>query len=297
VFYPTFPTSLILEGSLRFKDETSWVIKGRDDNAKTLALKLKKTMKMEGCTETNLRNLFYLTIETDSKATTKDWVSLNYNSQILFKILEAPRSNKKIAFITPPITSMLDLVGEMISLSLLFSLSVLRTGGMLLHGALAEYHGKGVILLGRGGMGKTTASNRLVSPWRSLSDDGTIVVRDPAGKFWAHPWPTWSNLSMGHAKNVWDVNYGIPLESIFLLSWEEEPEISQPNPSQAIAELIDRTIDCFWGWHHQADKALTRKAHRLVFQNACELFKHVPCYTLGVTPDNIFWKPMEKTIG
>ena len=50
-------------------------------------------------------------------------------------------------------------------------------GGLLVHGALVEWNGTGVILAGPGGVGKTTASKRLPSTWRSLSDDTALIVK------------------------------------------------------------------------------------------------------------------------
>ena len=63
----------------------------------------------------------------------------------------------------------------------------LARNGLLLHGALAVHNGAGFILAGPSGVGKTTASRRLPLPWRSLSDDCVLVVRDANGRYWAHP--------------------------------------------------------------------------------------------------------------
>ena len=58
---------------------------------------------------------------------------------------------------------------------------VLARDGLFLHGALAERNGFGVILAGPSGVGKTTASVRLPSPWRpglpgASSGKATILV-------------------------------------------------------------------------------------------------------------------------
>ena len=76
---------------------------------------------------------------------------------------------------------------NLVRLSLIFAREAQARGGILIHGALAEREGSGVILAAPGGTGKTTASNRLPAPWRSLCDDSTLVVRDPQGNYWAHP--------------------------------------------------------------------------------------------------------------
>ena len=86
-----------------------------------------------------------------------------------------------------------------------------KNGGLLVHGALAEWNGIGVILAGPGGVGKTTASKRLPRPWRSLSDDNTLIVKSPDGTYWAHPWPTWSRYRQGDMSGSWDVQAAVKL--------------------------------------------------------------------------------------
>ncbi len=90
-------------------------------------------------------------------------------------------------------------------------------GGLLIHGALAAWQGSaekaggmvsGAIMAGPGSVGKTTASSRLSGPWRSLSDDMTLVVRDPQGHYWAHPWPTWGRFLENAAGVSWPVPQG-----------------------------------------------------------------------------------------
>ncbi len=88
-----------------------------------------------------------------------------------------------------------------------------KNGGLLVHGALAEWNGQGVILAGPGGVGKTTASKRLPRPWRSLSDDNTLIVKSPDGSYWAHPWPTWSQYRQGKMSGSWDVQTAVQARS------------------------------------------------------------------------------------
>jgi SynChlorMet cassette protein ScmC len=96
---------------------------------------------------------------------------------------------------------------HLVQLSLILAREAQTCGGVLLHGALAEWNGLGVILAAPGGMGKTTASNRLPAPWRSLSDDLTLIVRDSQKNYWAHPWPTWSRFLWGGAGGEWNVQF------------------------------------------------------------------------------------------
>ena len=54
----------------------------------------------------------------------------------------------------------------------------IQNGGLPFHAALAEFKGKGVLLVGSGDKGKTTCYNRLREPWRGLCDDELLVVLD-----------------------------------------------------------------------------------------------------------------------
>jgi hypothetical protein len=96
--------------------------------------------------------------------------------------------------------------------------AALRQGALLVHGALAEYCGSGFIMAGPGTVGKSTASRRLPSSWRSLSDDMTLVVRDDQGQYWAHPWPTWSRFHYGGPGGSWAVERAVPHPAVFFLS-------------------------------------------------------------------------------
>lgn len=100
---------------------------------------------------------------------------------------------------------------QLVQLSLAIASWAEDRGGLLLHGALAEHDGRGAILAGPGGVGKTTASRRLPPSWRSLSDDVALVVRGVDGKYWAHPWPTWSRFMFGGPCGSWDVQHAVPL--------------------------------------------------------------------------------------
>ena len=98
-------------------------------------------------------------------------------------------------------------------------------GGLLFHGALAEYRGSAFIMAGPGDVGKSTASRRLPSPWRSLCDDMTLVVRDCKGRFWAHPWPTWSRFNNGGPGGSWAVEQAVPLRAQVDIIEGEEPGV------------------------------------------------------------------------
>lgn len=168
-----------------------------------------------------------------------------------------------------------------------------KNGGLLVHGALAECHGGGVILAGPGGVGKTTASKRLPYPWRSLSDDTTLIVKSSDGAYWAHPWPTWSRCRMGDMSGSWNVQAAVKLEMICMLSRSVGDHIFRLPIRQAISELVDVSGQTFFIMANGMDKNAIRRINLMRFHNAVALSKEVPVCRLEISPNGEFWKDIE----
>ena len=192
-------------------------------------------------------------------------------------------------------------------------------GGVLLHSALAvrspfpaipgivperEKEEGAVLLAGRSGIGKSTASTRLPLPWSSLCDDITLVVRRTAGAqeaslFWAHPWPTWSRF-FGNEKRQdgcqWDVQRAVPLRAIFFLEQGKEDFVCPIGSGEALCRLTplahDTTTYLMKGWSQEeiADFNLQR------FDNLCVLVKTLPAYKLNIKLHGKFWKKMDEVL-
>jgi SynChlorMet cassette protein ScmC len=173
---------------------------------------------------------------------------------------------------------------------------VQRRGGVLLHGALAEWHGFGVILAGPGSVGKTTASERLPPPWRSLCDDTTLVVRDAQGAYWAHPWPTWSRFYSNGPGGSWDVQRAVPLGAVFFLEQAEEDCAGPVGAGRAVCCLVECAGQVS---RLMLEDASPRTSHALRlerFDNICALAKTVPAYRLQVSLHGEFWLEMERVL-
>jgi SynChlorMet cassette protein ScmC len=185
---------------------------------------------------------------------------------------------------------------NLLRLSLVFAREAQARGGILIHGALAERDGKGVILAAPGGTGKTTASNRLPVPWRSLSDDTTLVVRDRQGTYWAHPWPTWSRFLDGGPGGTWDVQNAVPLEGIFFLVQSIAGRLERIGPGQAVSLLGE----CAGQVSTFMDPGLWKKEiHALYlerFDNLCALVRAIPAHLLHLSLTGTFWKEMEQAL-
>jgi hypothetical protein len=215
-----------------------------------------------------------------------------------------------------------ELVIAMMRLSLALARAAQSRGGLLLHGALAALPApvgpslpvspaapegcerarprqSGVILAGPGSAGKTTTSNRLPPPWRSLCDDTTLVVRDTRGQYWAHPFPTWSRFyTAGDGiGGSWDIQEAVPLCAIFFLSRSAENSAETPaNWTYALALLTEsveqasRLMTC--GLPRRELPAL----HREWLANARALAGAVPSHLLHISLTGEFWKEMEGAL-
>jgi SynChlorMet cassette protein ScmC len=168
-----------------------------------------------------------------------------------------------------------------------------KKGGLLVHGALAEWNGIGVIMAGPGGVGKTTASNRLPHPWCSLSDDNTLIVKSPDGTYWAHPWPTWSQYRQGDMCGSWNVQAAVKLGLICMLR-QGKNDLLCPFPVlQIISELVDVSGQASWYLPMEMNRNAIRRINLIRFHNAIEIGNHIPVCRLEISLGGKFWEELE----
>jgi len=168
-------------------------------------------------------------------------------------------------------------------------------GGLFLHAGLAERDGRGVALAAPGGMGKTTASRRLPAPWRSLSDDQTLVVFGPDGPL-AHPWPTWSRFLDGGTGGAWDVTRYESLEGVFFLQRGGENAVEPVGKAEAAAMIMESTEQMSIFLLRGLPGEEVRRMRTERFASACRLAAGVPTFTLRLTLSGAFWNEIEEAL-
>ncbi len=176
----------------------------------------------------------------------------------------------------PPAADIDKLATDMIWLSPFLAQQVQSRGGALIHGALAEWGGCGVIFAGPGGVGKSTISRRLPSPWRSLSDDMTLIDRDANGAYWAHPWPTWSRFMWGGEGGSWDVQRALPLRAIFILEQADRTQIEPCGAWQAAMLLQEVADQASFFAYDSLDCDCARRFRIERFNSVCAIAKQIP---------------------
>ena len=276
-----------LHNSLTLADGNSWSIIANDACGVGFAETLAKTMQLQ---PSALNNQTELILSCEQPA--KNSLPLIFSKKIYSSILD----KKKIACHLTPAENNDDLAFKLMELSLVFCCKSELMGGLLLHGALVEINGEGIILAGPGDVGKTTASRRLPPPWNSLSDDCTLIVLDKDGIYRAHPWPTWSTYMFGGTGGSWDVQQSIPLKAIFLLAQDEKDHAEPLGQGQATCLLTETAEQA---WYILSDKFGDEKRQDLSlqrFNNICELVKNIPAFLLQITKNGLFWEEIEKAL-
>ncbi len=185
---------------------------------------------------------------------------------------------------------------NLVRLSLVLAREAQARGGLLIHGALAEKDGRGVILTAPGGTGKTTASQRLPAPWRSLCDDTTLVVRDSYGRYWAHPWPTWSRFQNAGPGGTWDVSRAVPLAAIFVLAQAEENRAERVGPGRAVSLLVEGVKQASQFMPLGLFKEEVRALHLEGFNNLCAMARVIPAHVLHISLTGTFWQEIERAL-
>ncbi len=209
---------------------------------------------------------------------------------------QTPGQNPLVCILPPGINEALETI-QMADLAKMIALETLPAGGLLIHGALAERDEYGVILAAPGGTGKTTASDRLPSPWHSLSDDATLVVPDGYGNYVAHPWPTWSRFFDNGPGGSWEVERGVPLAAVFFLSQAPEDHAEPLNAGEAVAYLME-SVHQIMGIPARA--GCTREEA----ESLCEmeltavsaLVKAIPAYILHISLIGRFWNEIASVL-
>ncbi len=235
-------------------------------------------------------------------ATPSDAPRLVLQSQQAY--LNAPPSRFEVLRKIPPSprTETAWIWSQLVRVSAFIGQQCQSRGGLLLHSALAALDGQGVLLAGRSGVGKSTASGRLNSPWQSLCDDITLVVRDASGQFWAHPWPTWSNFygdkRYDNHRRHWNTKQAVPLKAIFLLEQATQDAVRPSSQAEALLSLLElaRQASRYLWRHGSTNLAALVPYQQQRFENTCGLLGAIPSYLLDVTLTGQFWHEMEKAL-
>jgi SynChlorMet cassette protein ScmC len=172
---------------------------------------------------------------------------------------------------------------------------VRRFNGMPVHAALVAWKGKGVLLMGSSGAGKTTCCTRLPEWWTALSDDQALVLPVSSGGFEAHPLPTWSDLMLRNLDKRWDISRSVPLCAVAGLLQGDADEIVPLNRSRGAVALAQSaayvSLQGFSG-----SQARIAEIRNDLLNAAIGLAKTIPFYRLSCTVEGNFWSGIEHAL-
>ncbi|QTA79262.1 SynChlorMet cassette protein [Desulfonema limicola] len=259
---------------LTLADRIKWKICAQDHDAENLVSQLSEILGLNSCKGSADQ---YLVVRT---AINERGMTARYEN------------NNTVICVLNPFKDQDMLIVNIIWLCLIIVKHTHLYQGLLIHGALAEYKGSGIIMAGPGGIGKTTAAGKLCSSWKSLSDDCTLILCTKQGQYHAHPWPTWSRFMFGGKGGSWNVEYSVKLKTIFFLSRIPAEKPLALSPLKAAAMLLQSSEQAWNQMLKKMGKQEIIKIRVQIFNNICRLVKNVPCYILSVSGN--FQEQMEQ---
>jgi SynChlorMet cassette protein ScmC len=262
---------------LRLANGSSWSIAGRNSMADSMVERLADAMQLRS--SVNASHTLALTVLDDPshrESPVLNGISVEYTlGRVLGEDMLASRLQE---------------------ISQLIALASQETGGMLLHGALIEKDGEGVVLTGHGGAGKSTAAGRVPPPWRSLCDDTTLIVRDRDGAYRAHPWPTWSSFMFGGAGGTWQTEHSVPLRAVFVLEQAPEDHTDSLGGGETACLLAECGEQVTWPAFHNLPEEQVRSLRARRFDNICDMTRAVPAFRLRLSLTGTFWNEIESLL-
>lgn len=174
--------------------------------------------------------------------------------------------------------------------------STVRRGGLPLHAALVERDGRGVLLVGRSGVGKSTACLRLPRKWTVLGDDLALAVRRLEGGFAVHPLPTWSRVGIGSDGDAWNISRGVDLSAVFFLAQAGVDEAEPAGRAAAAVILAHAAETIFNSVRTTAHAFGTLPLKGEIFTNAAAMASAVPSYSLRLSLTGRFWERIEAIL-
>jgi SynChlorMet cassette protein ScmC len=171
----------------------------------------------------------------------------------------------------------------------------LLNGGTPVHAALVSLKGKGVLIAGPGGTGKSTCYEHLPDYWDRLCDDQALVLRMKDGHFRVHPFPTWSDHLWRESEKRWLVERSVPLKAAFFLEQAPRDEVLPlKNLSEAVLKYLESAKQMWrpvWAKVEKGEKSIQSV---MLFDNITRMVHAVPAYRLRARVDGEFWKKMES---
>ena len=158
----------------------------------------------------------------------------------------------------------------------IYSISVIKNGGLVLHASAVLRNGKAYIFFGPSGSGKTTVA-RLSQEFPVL-DDESIFIKRRNSSYQAYGTAEAQKSIAKAQRGDMKVEGAFPIQGLYKLTQDKKVYLSRLPISQAIVELF--TIPALL-------KGLA--GHKRLLLNLSNLVTEIPCFDLHFRQDNSFW--------
>ncbi len=173
-------------------------------------------------------------------------------------------------------------------------LQAVQNGAIPLHAALVKRRDWGVLLVGHGGLGKSTCCQRLPNGWEVLCDDESLVVKNSSGGFSAHPLPTWSTLASGDCSRPGRISECVPVRRVFFLEQSGVDEAVPVGSAASAARLIGSAQQVCARFSAGYDPVMQRSMRLQILENACTLAGSVESSILRLSRTGKFWLLLDE---
>lgn len=139
--------------------------------------------------------------------------------------------------------------------------------GLMVHACGIDDDGKGYLLAGNSGHGKSTVA-RLWKGRSTVLNDDRIVIRYKDRRFWMYgtPW---------HGEYTKVSPHGVPIEKIFFLHHADRNSVKKCNGAGAASMLLTRSFPPLWD----------AEGMKFTLDFCSQLVSAVPCYRLNFKPN------------
>ena len=140
--------------------------------------------------------------------------------------------------------------------------------GMLFHSSGIDDNGKGIVITGHSGEGKSTQSHYWNGlPGALIMNEDRVAVRETNERYicYGTPWGGTANIA---------INHKVPLSALILIEKSQTNKIEKLSPSEALPLLMVRSFFPYWD----------EKLVKLAISNLNSLVSKVPVYRLHCYP-------------
>lgn len=162
----------------------------------------------------------------------------------------------------------------------IFSYSVLNYGGLVLHGVLMEYNGKGIIISAPSGTGKTTHARM----WRDIHNvliiNGDRALCSIENEKWTGYGMPWCGTSGEY------INRKVPIEAIVVIEQDEENGVERLSPIEGFIHMMPNLTAPTW-----EESLMTKGIDQLK-----DMVENIPVFKLKCKPDEEAVEALKKEI-